>query len=212
MRAHKSSEFSTRLDALITQSGRTATDIAADLGISKQALSTWRTGMRMPKPPTVGALARYFGVSVAWLQGKEEDDFQVADGLLPAGALQRIPILGTVKAGYDWLAQQECDGYDFADVKHPEEYFFLRVTGDSMAPQIHEGELALVRRQQDVENGDIAVVLIDGDEATLKRVIKKRHSLILQPFNPAYEARFFVNEEMNQVRILGRVVETKRKW
>lgn len=202
--------FSDRLNALVERSGRPASRIAEDLGISKQALSTWRTGAREPKPPTMDALSRYFGVSARWLCG--DAGAEASHGELPLGALRRVPILGTVRAGYDDIAQQEYDGYDLADVSHPEDYFFLRVTGDSMSPQIHPGELALVRKQQDVESGDVAVVLIEGDEATLKRVIKKRNSLVLQPFNPAYEARLFVGEEMNQVRILGRVMETKRKW
>lgn len=216
MRDEQGARFSQRLNELIAASGKSAAAVARDLGISKQALSTWRTGIRTPKPPTLKTLARYFRVSVDWLTGDgaaqaDADAIELA-GAFPVGPQKRVPIIGTVRAGYNGVAYEEFEGVDFADVGSPEDYFYLRVTGDSMAPQINAGELALVRKQDDVESGEIAVVVIGGDEGTIKKVLKRDRNLVLQPFNPDYPARVFIGREMNEVRIVGKVVETKRKW
>ena len=86
------------------------------------------------------------------------------------------------------------------------------VRGDSMEPRISSGDLALVRRQPDVNSGELAVVLVDGEEGTLKKVIKKDGMLILQPFNPSYPAMIYSGEDLNYIQIVGKVVETKARW
>lgn len=95
---------------------------------------------------------------------------------------------------------------------NPEEYFYLVVSGDSMEPRISSGDLALVHRQPDVESGELAVVLVDGEEGTLKRVVKRDGAVILQPFNQSYQPQIFMGEELSQLTIVGKVVETKTKW
>lgn len=99
-----------------------------------------------------------------------------------------------------------------ANVKHPSECFYLRVVGDSMEPSITEGDLALIRKQDDVESGELAAVVINGEEGTLKRVIKKDGALILQAFNPAYPPRVFTGTDINTVRIAGKVIRTEKEW
>ena len=108
-----------------------------------------------------------------------------------------------------------------SDMRHFPEYepttngVFLPVIGtvrDSMEPRIHSGDLALVRRQPDVNSGDLAVVLVDGEEGTLKKIIKKDGMLILQPFNPSYPAMIYSGEDLNYIQIVGKVVETKTRW
>ena len=96
-----------------------------------------------------------------------------------------------------------------ADVASPDEYFFLRVTGDSMAPQIQEGDLALVHSQQTLQSGQIGVILLDDDEATVKRVLFSGQTVILQPFNNAYTPIVLTT---GPCRILGRVIRTTREW
>ena len=96
-----------------------------------------------------------------------------------------IPVIGTVKAGYGALAYEEDYGKEYARVKDPSSYFYLVVRGDSMEPRIHDGDLALVHRQDCV---------------------------VLQPFNPAYKEMVIKGEELNHLHIAGRVVETKAKW
>lgn len=123
-----------------------------------------------------------------------------------------LPILGTVKAGYGAMAFEEYYGQEPANVRSPEEYFYLLVHGDSMEPQIRSGDLALVHRQPDVQSGELAVVLVDGEEGTLKRVIKKDQAVILQAFNQMYEAQVFIGQEIERLTVIGKVVETKTKW
>ena len=128
----------------------------------------------------------------------------------PARAM--VPIIGTVRCGPGGLAYQDLQGSEMADVANPQEYFWLRAEGDSMLPDIRPGDLVLVHIQPDVDSGALAVVIVDGEEGTLKKLIRKPNAVILQSFNQAYPPRVFVGEEINLIRIAGRVVETKRKW
>ena len=131
---------------------------------------------------------------------------------LPYRPMAHIPIVGSVRAGTGGLAMEEPDGYELADVRNPSDYFFLRVVGDSMTPDINEGDLALVHIQPQVESGELAVAVIGGEEGTIKKVIHKPGALILQAFNPLYPPRLFTGSEMNEVRIAGKVVRTMRSW
>ena len=81
-----------------------------------------------------------------------------------------------------------------------------------MEPEIKAGDLALIRQQADVESGQLAVVLVGEELGTIKKVIKKENTLVLQAFNPAYAPSIFAAEELEQVRIIGRVIEIKRKF
>lgn len=131
----------------------------------------------------------------------------------------KIPILGTVKAGYDWLAEENVIGYitDKDTVKDYEknlnEYFALKITGESMLPLLSEGDLVIVHDQDDVESGQTAVVLINGEEATVKKVIKTSAGIELHAMNPYYPVKKFTFEDMKNIpiKIIGRVKEAKIK-
>lgn len=131
----------------------------------------------------------------------------------------KIPILGTVKAGYDWLAEENVTGYitDSDIIKSYEknitEYFALKITGDSMFPLLREGDLVIVHKQDDVENNQTAVVLINGEEATVKQVVKTKEGIELHSMNPYYPTKKFTFEDMKTipVKIIGRVREAKIK-
>ena len=114
------------------------------------------------------------------------------------------------------LAEDNIEGYHetpMEDITTGEVYFWLRARGDSMINiGIHEGDLLLIRQQSDVDSGDIAVVAINGDDATLKRVIKKENAIVLQPENPAYEMRIFVGQEMEDVQIRGRLMKLEKRF
>ena len=131
--------------------------------------------------------------------------FLSKDNLLPLPKFKKIPLLGSIACGEPILAEENIDEH----IKCPDDVqadFCLRCKGDSMiGARIHDGDIVYIRIQPDVENGEIAAVLID-DEATLKRVYKKAESIILQPENPAYEPLIFVREEINQIRILGKAI------
>ncbi|MEM1485747.1 XRE family transcriptional regulator [Oscillospiraceae bacterium PP1C4] len=202
--------FSERLKALRKECKITQVALAEQLGISQQAVGKWETGRSTPDPMTLRKIADIFGVSTDFLIGR--DTTEDSSAAWTAGEEVQVPVLGTVKAGYGALAFQEDYGTEPANVKNPADYFYLIVKGDSMEPRIHGGDLALVHRQPNVESGELAVVLVDGEEGTLKRVIKKRDAIILQPFNQAYQAQIFMGEDIQQLAIVGKVVETKTKW
>lgn len=128
-----------------------------------------------------------------------------------------IPILGTVKAGYDYLAQENWIGtidVETSLVGNSEDYFALKVKGDSMSPVLIENDIVIVRKQDDFENGDIIVAIINGDEATIKRGKKSETGIYLQPLNTTYEPLIFTNEEIKNIPVLivGIVKQLKREF
>ena len=121
--------------------------------------------------------------------------------------------MGTVRAGYGALAFEEDYGSEYASVKDPENYFYLVVKGDSMEPRISDGDLALVHRQNTLDNGDLGVMVYGTDgEGTLKKYIQRGNAVVLHPFNPKYEELIIKGEELDHLYIAGKVVETKAKW
>lgn len=122
---------------------------------------------------------------------------------------------GTVKAGYDWLAEENV--IDYITIKETisniNEYYALKITGDSMLPLLSEGDLVIVHDQDDVESGQTAVVLINGEEATVKKLIKTNEGIELHAMNPYYPVKKFTFEDMKNipVKIIGRVKEAKIK-
>lgn len=125
-----------------------------------------------------------------------------------------IPLLGTVKAGYNYLAHENIIGYESIDnVSDKENYYALKVTGDSMEPLFSNGDIAIVHKQDDFESGNTCIVLINGDEATVKKVIRMEDGIDLIAMNPYYPVRHFSNEEMQKipVRIIGKVVEARKR-
>lgn len=127
-----------------------------------------------------------------------------------------IPILGTVKAGYDYLAQENWIGTVDVDKKLADgnELFALKVHGDSMSPVLIEDDIVIIKKQEDFENGDIVVAIVNGDEATIKKGKKSENSILLQPLNPSYEPLIFTYDEMKTipVKIIGIVKQLKREF
>ena len=98
-------------------------------------------------------------------------------------------------------------------MKDPQNYFYLVVKGDSMEPRISDGDLALVHRQSTLDSGDLGVIVYgDEGEGTLKKYIQRGNAVVLHPFNTSYEDKIIRGEELNQLYIAGKVVETKTKW
>lgn len=128
-----------------------------------------------------------------------------------------IPILGTVKAGYDYLAQENWIGtidVETSLVGNGEDYFALKVHGDSMSPALIENDIVIVKKQNDFENGNIVVAIINGNEATIKRGKKSETGILLQPLNTTYEPLIFTNEEIKNIPVLivGVVKQLKREY
>lgn len=134
----------------------------------------------------------------------------------PTGRGVRIPVLGRVVAGIPIEAVEEILDYEeiTPELAATGEFFALKIRGHSMEPRMMEGDVVIVRRQDDVDSGDVAIVLVNGDEATVKRVKKQPEGITLIATNTSvYEPHFYSNKEIAElpVRILGRVVELRGK-
>lgn len=128
-----------------------------------------------------------------------------------------IPVLGYVRAGYPIYAEENIIDYEeiSTTMAAKGEFFGLRICGNSMEPRMFEGDVVIVRKQPDIENGEIAVVLVNGDEGTVKKVIRSENGIMLVPLNSncSYEPHFYSNEEIENcpVIIAGKVVEVRGK-
>lgn len=200
-----------RLKQLRKGKDLTQEELANVLGNTQQAVGKWETGRSSPDHINLMRLSEFFGVSVDYLLGADGKRWGVIQPYVPA-AESMVPVVGTVRAGYGALAFEEDLGSEPASVRDPESYFYLVVKGDSMEPRIRDGDLALVRRQPSLDDGDLGVVVYGGGEGTLKRFRKKGNAVILQPFNPAYETMILAGEELDNLYVAGKVVETKARW
>lgn len=196
-----------RLKEARKKSRLTQTDVAKIIGISQTGYSDWETGKNRVDARSLGRLAELYGVTVNYLLGIDEND-------APAKGV-RIPVLGSVAAGIPIEAIQDIVDYEEidADMAAAGEYFGLRIKGSSMEPRIREGDVVIVRRQEEAETGDTVVVLVNGDSATVKRIKIEPNGIALIPNNPAYDTRFYsaAEVELLPVHIIGKVVELRGK-
>ena len=180
--------------------------LAQKMDLNPAALNKIENGKRSIKEEEISKVAQIFGISTDTLLGVNTPR--------PGN---RIPILGTVVAGQPAYAAENIVGWEEVTDKMSMQgkLFALKVKGSSMEPEFKEGDIVIVREQPDIESGDIAVVLINGDEATLKKVKKDPNGLFLYAFNQAvYEPHFYSNNDIETlpVRIVGRVIENRRSW
>lgn len=190
-------------------------ELAAQLGVSQQAVGKWESGKSSPDPDTVARIAELLNTTADYLLGLAAPAHRSAaeNRFFGSYAESLIPVIGTVKAGYGALAFEEDYGQEYARVKDPANYFYLVVRGDSMEPRIQDGDLALVHRQDTLESGDLGVLIYGEEgEGTLKRYIQRGNTVVLQPFNPQYSELVIRGDDLNNLHIAGRVVETKSKW
>lgn len=197
-------EFAENLKELLRLRGITAYRLSRDTGISEGLISDWKRGRGMPSSGSLTLLARYFGVS--------------ADSLLGTGTgspgPKGIPVLGVIRAGEPVVCAENIEGYEFANVREQEEYFYLRVTGDSMSGAgIGEGALVLIHKQRQAENGQIVACLLEGETATLKRFRVQGEVAVLLPENSAYEPIIvpLADFESGRAVILGVAVSVTTK-
>ncbi len=193
------------LKQLRKEKGLTQGELAARFGVTQQAIAKWEAGKALPELETVSRIAAFFGVTVDYLLGGES----LADAAAP---LSNVRIIGAVRAGYNAFALEEDLGSAFAQVKDGSAYRYLLVKGDSMAPYIREGDLALVHIQPQLNNGDLGVVIYGDNEATLKKFYYNDGKVTLVPFNEAYDTLTLSGCELEKLVIFGKVLETKTNW
>lgn len=183
------------------------------IGVSEGAVSLYENGKRKPDYETLTALADYFGVSTDYLLERTDTPHTAPEN---DGGKRLIPVLGRVQAGVPIEAVEEVLDWEELDgaFSKEDDYFGLRIRGDSMEPRICEGDVVIVRCQNYAESGDIVIALINGNDATIKKIKYRSDGILLIPFNTNYEPMFYSKKEVERlpVLIIGRVVELRGKF
>lgn len=185
---------------------KTRQDMCDALGVKYTTFTDWVKGNAYPRIDKIEMMANYFNISKADLveePTKKKSKFM-------------IPVLGLVRAGIPMDAVEYIIDYEeiSEDMARQGEFFALQIKGDSMEPRITEGDVVIVRKQPDIESGEIAIVLVNGEEATIKKVQKFNGGINLIPANPSYDVQTYTNEQIEKlpVQILGKVVELRAKF
>lgn len=202
--------FSKNLKRLMEINDKTQADLIRDLNITRSAISTWVNGTRLPRMDKVDLLAQYFHASRSDLI--EDKESEIDNLISKFGNIHHVrkrsfPMLGSVACGKPIMADQQYDSFILADADIDADYC-LTASGDSMInARIFDGDIVFVKTQDMVDNGDIAVVIID-DDVTLKRVFyyPETQTLRLQAENPQYKPFVFTGEELDHVHIIGKAV------
>ena len=184
---------------------------------SSQVISNWERGYTTAmSPEDLQNIARALNVNFSELMDNRASAQPTVVTDKQTGKGVRIPVLGRVVAGIPIEAIEEI--IDWEEIPQrlaaSGKFFALRVCGHSMEPKILEGDVVIVRQQDDVDNGDIAIVLVNGDEATVKHIKKQAEGITLIATNiSVYEPHFYSNQEIRDlpVRVIGKVVELRRK-
>ena len=203
-----------RLKQLREEKGLSQSEGAKIIGVGRTTYLKWENGENQPTRK-LDQLSQFFGVSIDYLLGKSDVKNIKSKNLHSRGI--RIPVLGRVVAGIPIEAVEEILDYEeiTPELAATGEFFALKIRGHSMEPRMMEGDVVIVRKQEDVESGDVAIVLVNGNEATVKRVKKQEEGITLIATNTSvYEPHFYSNKEIKNlpVQILGKVVELRGKF
>lgn len=198
----------TRMKERRLQLNKTLEEVGSVVGVSKATIQRYEKGAITNIPSDkIEKIAKALSTTPAFLMGWEDKSNRLKG--------VRIPILGRVVAGIPLEAITDIEGYEEITPKMASlgEYFALRIKGHSMEPQILDGDIVICKCQSDVESGNIAIVLVNGDEATCKQIKKSPEGVTLIGFNPlVYPPHFYSNKEIEElpVRVIGKVVELRR--
>lgn len=199
--------------------GMSLQDVAEASGVARSTVQRYETAkIQNIKLPVVESFARVLNVNPAWLIGKSDDmeisstnfiDTSLFPNIFPLPKTKKVPLLGTIACGEPILATENIESYiDMDSDVHAD--FALRCQGDSMInARIMDGDIVYIRKQDIVENGEIAAVLMDDcseSQATLKRVYISDDKIRLCAENPNYQDMIFFEEDMNKVRIIGKAI------
>lgn len=205
------------IEQLRKQQGWSQSTLAEMIGCTKQTISNYERDIRRPDYETLEAISDIFNVPMSLFMTKKEQEDSLqqiystyslkteAKNIIPLSPVTRVPVLGTIAAGEPITANQEYDEYIEVPADCSCADAAVRVQGDSMFPHYHNGDYVFIRFQPDVEDGEIAAVVID-DTAALKRLYHIKGGALLQSENPAYKPMTFTAENSNSCRIIGKAV------
>lgn len=211
-------DFYIRLKKAMDERNVSQSELCFRTGIPKSAMSQYISGAFKPKQERTYLIAKALNVKEAWLMGYDDvqmNESETADDTLTSNIaavyddhIRMIPVYESVSAGFGALADNTVT--DFQPVRivsdsEAAETICIRVTGDSMFPKIEDGDIIQVRKQDSVDSGDIAVVLLDGEEGLVKRVVYGETWIELHSINPMYQVQRFEGAEVQRLRVVGLV-------
>ena len=200
--------FAENLTRLVNGSKLPQSEIAKRINISPQTFNTWIQGKAIPRMGKIQLLADYFKIEKSDLI-EEKSNITISQGI-------KIPVLGTVPAGIPVSAVEDILDYEEIPQSwaNQGEFFALKIKGDSMEPRMISGDVAIVKQQSDADSGDVVIALVNGNEATCKKLEKTNNGIMLISTNTKYAPMFFSNEQISElpVVILGKVVELRQKY
>lgn len=203
--------FSERLRYYLNRYEMTQLELSKRLGVGTTSVYNWCNGIKTPRMDKVDAMCKIFNCRRSDLmeEGTTQSDRHRHKGV-------SIPIYGRVAAGIPLeMIEDIIDTEEITEaMAKTGDFFGLQIKGDSMEPKISNGDVVIIRQQDDAESGDIVIATVNGDEATCKRLRKYRDGIELISNNPSYEPMFFSNKEIEEkpVKIIGRVVELRAKF
>lgn len=223
-------DFAVRLKKAMTYKKMKQIELSTKSGIDKALISNYLSGKYKAKQDKLHKLAVALDVSEGWLMGydvsierewiedKTPSELSIDNARYIETTIKsvKIPLLGKVPAGVPIEAIEEILGYEdipASMLNGGNNYFALKIDGDSMYPDYKSGDIIIVRQQNDCNSGDDCIVMVNGDDATFKRVIKQENSIILKPLNNEYEPYYFNEYDIinKPVKILGIAIEVRRK-
>ena len=186
--------------------GITQAYLANKVGVARATIAMYESGSSEPDLQTLSSIANVLGMTLDEICGRK---------ITQNGSSVRIPVLGSIPAGIPLQMIEDILDYEEISpemLQGDKEYFGLKIKGDSMAPKYLDGDVIIVRKQDDCESGQECVVAVNGYDATFKKVIKRNKQIILQPLNALYEPYIYNEEQISSlpVRILGVAVEIRR--
>lgn len=201
--------FSERLKYYLEKYEITQVELSKRLGVGTTSVYNWCNGIKTPRMDKIDAMCKIFHCQRSDLINETENSKTRASGV-------PIKVLGRVAAGIPIEAVEDVIDIEeiSAELANTGEFFGLQIHGNSMEPKFSEGDVVIVRKQEDAESGDIVIATVNGTDATCKRLHKYRDGIELISTNPSYEPMFFSAEEIETkpVRIIGRVVELRAKF
>ena len=202
-------------ESLLKINKTTVYRVSKETGIAASTFSDWKSGRSAPKLDKITLIASHFGVPLEYMLtgdiGLLSTKKEVEDVY---GRGRRIAIIGEIRAGSPIITNETVEGYEYAEVSESEEYFYLRVQGDSMKNiGMVDGSLVLFHKQQYANDGEIVACLVGGDSATVKRFRRSKKNIFLLPENEDYSPIKLTTDdfESGDARILGVACEIKIK-
>ena len=209
-------EFKDRLNQALSMRKMSAAELARVSGVNEGAISQYRKGGYKANQYNLEKMAKALNVSIPWLMGANVAGPLLVDKIGFQKGI-KIPVLGRVVAGIPVEAVTDIIDYEeiAPELAATGDFFALQIKGDSMTPRICENDVVIVRKQPSVDSGNLAIVLINGEAATIKQVIVRKDGIMLQAFNPAvYPTHSYTREDINNLPVTtpGKVVELRGKF